>query len=268
MRILGLSTRILAVIGVTGALAIGCGKGADSDVAANLEYAPGRELDVHYPTEPGTWPVLVLAHGAGLGRESYRPFARLLAESGAVVFNADWRVLADHVEDSLGDIACAVRFARTHATEYGGDPGQTVLVGHSTGAVYAGEVASNGDAYAGDCGTETSVLTQGLALLSPAQVPGGRPWSHRTLGSNPDLRIVIVHGEADDVARPSLSIRTADLLEDAGYEVTVTLVDSDHYQLVLAGPAQEDPDDIAADHPARITAAAIMDLARSLRRQG
>jgi predicted esterase len=267
MRILEPSVRLLVVIGVAGVVAVGCGNGAESDLTANLEYVPGRELDVHYPTQPGPWPVLVLIHGAGLGRESYNSFARLLAESGAVVFNADWRVLADHVEDSLGDIACAVRYARSQADEYGGDPGRTMLIGHSTGAVYAGEVASNGDAYAGDCAMNTSALTQGLALLAPAQVPGGRPWSHRTLGSNPELRVVIVHGQSDDVARPSLSIRTMGLLEDAGYDVAMTLVDGDHYQLVLAGPAQEDPDDIGPDHPARVTAATIMDLARSLGRQ-
>jgi predicted esterase len=233
-------------------------------VVEDVEYVPGRHLDIHHPTGAGPWPVLVLIHGAGLDRDSYGQFADLLAESGAVVFNADWRVLADHVEDSLGDIACAVRYARAHATEYGGDPGGMVLIGHSTGAIYAGEVATNGDVYKGDCPGDTSALTGGLAMLSPAQVPGGRPWSHRTLGSNPELQVVIAHGEDDDVARPSLSLRTARTLEAAGYDVEMELVEGDHYRLVLADSPPDGLDGIADDHPAKVTADLILRLARSL----
>jgi alpha-beta hydrolase superfamily lysophospholipase len=249
---------------VAGALLAGCASRPGTDLAGDVSYAPGRELDVHFPVDPGPWPVFVLIHGAGLERGSYSAFADLLAQSGAVVFNADWPVLADHVEDSLGDIACAVRYARENASEFGGDPDRTVLIGHSTGAVYAGEVATNGDVYASDCSAEASALTEGLALLSPAQVPGGGPWSHRSLGSNPDLRIVVVHGHEDTVARPSLSVRTTDLLEEAGYEVSLTLLDSDHFELVLVSLAGRDHDELPDDHPALITAAVIMDLARSL----
>lgn len=258
------SVRFLVAVGMMGAVVAGCANGLDTDLTRDVEYAPGRQLDVHSPVESGDWPVLVLIHGAGLERRSYSAFADLLAESGAVVFNADWPVLADHVEDSLGDIACTVRFAREHASEFGGDSDRIVLIGHSTGAVYAGEVATNGDVYTGDCPIEGSALTQGLALISPAQVPGGRPWSHSSLGFNPNLRIVVIHGEEDDVARSSLSVRTANMLEAAGYAVSLLLLDSDHYELVLARPEGGDSGYITEDHPARVTAAAIMDLARAL----
>lgn len=256
--------RVPVVAALFGTLVVGCASELDTEVTPDVEYVPGQQLDVHSPVGPGPWPVLVLIHGAGLGRDSYRAFADLLAESGAVVFNADWPVLTDRVEHSLADIACAVRHAKEHASEFGGDPDRTVLVGHSTGAVYAGEVATNGDAYPGDCPTETSALTHGLALLAPAQVPGGGPWSHRTLGSNPDLRIVVVHGREDRVARPSLSVRTSELLEDTGYEASLSLVDGDHYELVLAGPTGADPGEPSEDHPVRLTVGKIMDLARSL----
>lgn len=263
MRLLRFLMRPLVAVMVTAVVA-GCASGFDTDLLPGVEYAPGQQLDVHSPVGPGSWPVLVLIHGAGLERGSYGAFADLLAESGAVVFNADWSVLANHVEDSLGDVACAVRYAREHAPQFGGDPDRTVLIGHSTGAVYAGEVATNGDVYTGECLTEMSALTQGVALLSPAQVPGGGPWSHRSLGSNPNLRVVVVHGEQDEVARPSLSVRTTALLEEAGYEVSLTLLDSDHFELVLVSLSDGDPDEIPDDHPARIAADLIMDLAWSL----
>lgn len=250
--------------GLVAVMSTACASAAPTDVVPDLEYGAGQKLDVYFPTEGGPWPVVVLVHGAGLGPDSYQLFAELLADSGLVVFNADWRVLSPLLADSLGDVACAVRYAKDRASEFGGDPNKVVLVGHSTGAVYAGEVAVNGDAYPGACGLGTSALTEGLALISPAQVPGGRPWSHSSLGLNPDLHIVLIHGLNDDVVSPRRSERTSALLQDAGYEVTTSFMNGGHYDLVLVDQAIADVGSIPDDHPARAVAAQITDLAASL----
>lgn len=259
------SIRRLAIYWVIACVvATACAERADISVVTELEYGSRQTLDVYSPAGGGPWPVVVLVHGAGLDPDSYQRFAELLARSGLVVFNIEWRVLAPHLAESLGDVACAVRYAKDRAAEFGGDPERVVLVGHSTGAIYAGEVATNGDSYPGDCGSQTSALTEGLALISSAQVPGGRPWSHDSLGLNPGLQIVVIHGRNDEVVEPRISMRTARWLEDAGYEVSTMFLDAGHNDLVLVDLADADsgPRD---DDAARAVAAAIVDLANSLR---
>lgn len=255
---------LLLVIGLAVLGVVGCGDESRTGLVADVQIAPGQELDIHFPEEPGQWPSIVVIHGAGSERESYRRFAELLAQSGAVVFNADWRVLTGHVENSLEDIACAVRYAKLHAAEYGGDPERTLLVGHSTGAAYAGEVATNGNAYSGACELEASATTEGLVLISPAQVPGGRPWRHSSLGLNQTLRISILHGTRDVVIRPSLSTRTAKLLEEAAYQVSLKLLDGGHSDLVAAdlepGPGLV----ISEEHPVRAVIEEIVRLTGQL----
>lgn len=260
----GLFARMAMYMVVVAVTAISCGGALRTETVTGLEVAGGQMLDVHFPVDGGPWPVVVLIHGAGLEPGNYDRFAELLAESGLVVFNADWRVLAPLVADSLGDIACAVRYAKDRAPEFGGEPESTLLVGHSTGAVYAGEIATNGDAYPGECGVDTSALTEGLALVAPAQVSGGRPWSHDSLGLNPDLRIAVIHGLGDDVVDLRIAVRNADLLNDAGYDVTTTWLDGGHLDLVLADRASEQADRIPGDHPARAAVEAIVDLADQL----
>lgn len=118
-----------------------------TDVAYESANAPDA-LDVYVPTKSGPWPVVVMFHGAPgsdpvTDRGYLSAHARRIADLGFVVFNASWGhvpgVGAD-APDRAGllavqsQAACAVEFARGHATEYGGDPSTMIVFGHSGGA--------------------------------------------------------------------------------------------------------------------------------------
>lgn len=240
-----------------GALFVVSCSGQASEPLRDIDYMDGQRLDVHRPQiMDASSPIVVLFHGAGLDRTNYEAFATGLAESGAVVFNADWAVLPAMKRVALEQVACAVRYARAEGAALGADPERLVLVGHSTAAVFTGEVATHGDQYIGDCPTEGSARPTALALISPAQVTGGAPWRMQSL-EGPLPRTAVVHGVDDMVARPSLSERIARDLEANGYEVDLHLIEGDHYDLVKVdlGGAED-----IADTPGDTTIDIILDL--------
>ncbi len=228
------------VVVVMALVAASCSRTELTRFDDDIEYIEGRQLGVHAPVAEGPWPVVVLLHGAGRDRHAYEVFADHLAERGAVVFNADWSVLPPSTAVALEEISCAVRYARKHAADFGGDPERVVLVGHSTAAAYAGRVATGRDDLMGACRIDASASPDGLALLSSAGIPGGQPWPYSSLGGNPELCVAVVHGRDDEVASPSRSIRTATILEEAGYDVSLEMVPGAHNDLVMVETS--DPD--------------------------
>lgn len=230
---------LLVAIALT---ALSCASQDVVELASNVPFIQDRELDVIGPVDPGApLPAVVLLHGAGLQRSDYRDLAESIAERGAVVFNADWRVLPATQNGGLEDAACAVRYARNHASEYGADPDRIVLIGHSTGGVFAGRIGTDGDSFAGDCTEPGSALPNALVIISPAQVPGGPPWPHSSLGGNPDMPIAIIHGVSDTVVSDRLSDRTAAVLGAAGYSVTLLKIAGGHFDVVMVDPPDGEP---------------------------
>jgi acetyl esterase/lipase len=166
-----------------------------------------------------------------------------------VVFNISVSYSVPPV-DAIEDIACAVRFARAKAHDYGGDPTTITLVGNSSGAAKGAIVAMDGDSYQGDCVvTEGSVLPDALVgyegpfdyathLYGTFDVPGLRhedpeiwalvdPYSH--IGGNGDLVVRLIHGRDNDAGPydvpPDASAEFQRKLADAGYDVELIYVD-------------------------------------------
>jgi acetyl esterase/lipase len=106
------------------------------DVVYMIPLGPAvveQRLDVYAPGEPGAWPVVVFAHGLGEDKEDRAELSRAIAGQGAVVFTLDWPAVSPsqpvqfrEMEEAL---ACAVRFARASASDYGGDPARVTLAG-------------------------------------------------------------------------------------------------------------------------------------------
>lgn len=106
-----------------------------------VAYAPGPRglLDVYRPAAARTpAPVVVFIYGGGWDsgrRLDYRFVGLSLARRGYVAVVPDYRLYPQvRWPAFLQDNALAVRWARDHAAEYGGDPARMVLMGHSAGA--------------------------------------------------------------------------------------------------------------------------------------
>jgi acetyl esterase/lipase len=136
-------------------------------IAKDIPYTSELKLDVYAPGAPGPWPVVVVYHGGNVTKTSTAGLSRAIAGRGAVVFTPTWhssQPSPDDVENgTIGqgfeDAACAVRFARKSAPEYGGDPARIVAIGHSAGGPAAAVMALAGDNFKGDC-----LIHEGSAL--------------------------------------------------------------------------------------------------------
>jgi acetyl esterase/lipase len=107
----------------------------------NLRYQPGDRgtLDVYAPrSADGNAPVVLFIYGGAWdsGRKAQYAFVGdALASAGIVTVIPNYRVYPEvRWPTFLQDNARAVRWAVNHAADYGGDPCDVFLMGHSAGA--------------------------------------------------------------------------------------------------------------------------------------
>lgn len=116
-------------------------------VTTDVPFRPGPrgELDVYRPVSARAAPVVVFLYGGSWDegrRQDYRFVGLSLARRGFVAVIPDYRIYPEvRWPTFLQDNAEAVRWARDHATAYGGDPQDMFLMGHSAGAYNAMELA-------------------------------------------------------------------------------------------------------------------------------
>jgi acetyl esterase/lipase len=215
----------------------------------------GSKLDVYTPGEPGPWPVVVVVHGFAQSRRSFAPLAEAIASEGAVVLNIDV-AMSFPFQTTIEEVACAVRFARAMASDYGGDETRITLIGNSAGASTGAIVAMAGDDFAGDC-----VVTEGSALVDALVGYEGpydwgtqnsragnfvalreedaelwesiNPYSH--IGGNPDLVVRLIHGDDTGTAwyevPRQVSVEFHEALAEARYDAELTLLEGPHVGL-------------------------------------
>mgnify|MGYP000565415796 CR=1 FL=1 len=161
-----ITRRHLVSAGLTGSFLLnGCsrfGKRVDENAVRNAEalpvddllitrdlaYAPGdrHTLDVYTPRTAGkARPVVVFIYGGTWisgAKAEYTWVGIALARQGYVAVVADYRIYPNGAWPGfIEDNAAAVRWARDHAAELGGDPAKLVLLGHSAGAFNAASLA-------------------------------------------------------------------------------------------------------------------------------
>jgi acetyl esterase/lipase len=111
-------------------------------VAAGVAYGAEhrQRLDVYRPERavPGPLPVVVFFYGGGWdsgSRGGYEFAGRAFASRGFVAVVPDYRLSPEvRFPTFVEDAARAVRWARDHAAEFGGDPARIAIAGHSAGA--------------------------------------------------------------------------------------------------------------------------------------
>ncbi len=91
------------------------------------------KLDITYPTDTASLPVVVWFHGGGLtGGNKFIPAE--LEESNLVVVAPNYRLVPNvGVDSCIDDAAEAVAWVFENAAKYGGDPSKIFVTGHSAG---------------------------------------------------------------------------------------------------------------------------------------
>jgi hypothetical protein len=110
-------------------------------VRKGVQYVAGgtdkQRLDVYAPAEGRGMPVLVFVHGGEWARGdkadvSTKP--KFFNDHGVVFVSVNYRLSAtDQHPAQVNDVAAALRWCREHIGEYGGDPRDLTLMGHSAG---------------------------------------------------------------------------------------------------------------------------------------
>jgi len=121
------------------------------EVMRDLAYGDDerQQLDVYTSGSTGRKPVVLFVHGGAFvdGHRNRSPevYANVLyyfARHGCVGVNMEYRLApANTYPSGTQDVAGAVAWVRQHIEEYGGDPGQIYLMGHSAGAAHAASYA-------------------------------------------------------------------------------------------------------------------------------
>jgi arylformamidase len=119
----------------------------------DIRYFEGtgrQKLDVFSPLNARDRPIVIFVHGGGwmIGDKNlfglYRNIGRFFARHGIVAVMVNYRLspLVKHPEH-VRDVARAFAWVRKHGRDFGGDPDQIILAGHSAGAHLVALLATN-----------------------------------------------------------------------------------------------------------------------------
>ncbi len=116
-------------------------------VHKNIEFDAKNRLDadIYAPANAAGAPVVVFFYGGSWEsgkRRWYGYVGKTLANNGIVTIIPDYRKYPDvQFPAFVEDAANAVRWARDHAPEFGGDPSRLYVMGHSAGGQIAALIA-------------------------------------------------------------------------------------------------------------------------------
>lgn len=253
----GLSSAIVALAGCSPQRALNAFVPDDGyRLSAGRAYGdhPRQRLDVYVPRAGALpAPVVVFFYGGRWSsgeRAGYRFVAQALTERGYVAVVPDYRLYPEvRFPAFVEDGAAVVAWVRHHIGDYGGDPGQVFLMGHSAGAHIAAMLATDRRFLHAE-GLAPTDLAGFVGLAGPydflplkaddlrdmfgppARFPASQPVRFVNGDEPPTL---LVHGLDDGTVLPRNSRRLAAALEAAGVPVdTVFYPDAGHVRVVAA----------------------------------
>lgn len=209
----------------------------------NLEFdgRNGLDLDVYAPANAAGAPVVVFIYGGSWEsgkRRWYGYVGKTLASNGIVTMIPDYRKYPDvQFPAFVDDAANAVRWARDHAPEFGGDPSRLYVMGHSAGGQIAALLACD-PRYLDAAGMRTSDLTGMIGLAGAydflpfveeePQIFGADETSvHDSQPINfvnsAEPALLLLQGEDDDEVEPSNATAMAAKARAAGSPVELKL---------------------------------------------
>lgn len=113
-----------------------------AEVINNIEYGKvgdlSLKLDVNVPDGKGLFPIAIVVHGGGWSRgdkqDEITTILTPLTEAKFTWFSINYRLAPAHrYPAGLEDVETAIRWVKTHATKYKGDPKRIALIGYSAG---------------------------------------------------------------------------------------------------------------------------------------
>jgi alpha-beta hydrolase superfamily lysophospholipase len=217
-------------------------------------------LDIYVPDGPGPFATVVLVGPSGRGYLA--GLAEDLANRGILVYNADFRDVGTSgggYPAGFQDVACAVRFARANASQYGGEAGSVALLGHSLGAWVGSVVALDPTEFQGGClaggsgkpdafvGFAGNYQTDsGLNAGDLRDFFGGSPSEMAAAygAANPfnyatgtPIPVQLVAGTDDESVDPDQSRALEAFLTERGWNPTLTMIPGDGHMSILDEPS-------------------------------
>ncbi len=137
-----------------------------AEIQKGIEYenvdGESLKLDISVPDGKGPFPVAILIHGGGWGGGDravvYVPPTDPFTDAKFTWFSIDYRLAPQHRWPAcMDDVRTAIRWIKTHAGDYKGDPDNITLVGYSAGGHLAAFAAATED---------ESTKVQGLVLFA------------------------------------------------------------------------------------------------------
>ena len=263
-RVTGTRAARWVVVAALAALLGGCAAGGEavspttaSPVpvsSAGAAYDPALVSEVYPPTttSEGAVPVVLVVPGGGWStadRTGMTPLAKALAAAGFFTVNTSYRAGIDgaHFPVPLQDVRCAAGYAVAQAIAAGLTPGPVVLVGHSAGGHLVALAGTSGSALARRCKDAVPTIAGVVGLAGVYDTAGfasfmgeffGTPRTqNRTLWDSgdpihyveahtapPNLRVLLIHGDADATVPVDQAVAFARALRDARMTVTLDVV--------------------------------------------
>ncbi|MFM5918306.1 MAG: alpha/beta hydrolase [Novosphingobium sp.] len=232
---------------------------------ADGHYGPdlAERIEVIVPAEssPRARPVVIFIHGGSWNSgnpHDYRFVGRTFAREGYVVVLPGYRLGEQgRFPRMLEDSAAAVAWTRDHIAQYGGDPGQVVLMGHSAGA-YNVMMLGLERQWLGRAGVPDGFVKGVIGLSGPYDFfPFTSDSTRAAFGRAPDPvltqpihfargdapHVLLITGDKDTTVKPRNSLALAAALTAAGTPTRpVVLPGLDHGDTVmkLAAPFSRD----------------------------
>ena len=233
---------------------MGGGSGV-SRIGKDLAFGSnGQTLDVWRPVGPVVKrPVVIFWYGGGWykgNRRAYGFAARAFAKAGFVVVVPDYRKVPQiRFPAMLQDGADAVKWTRDHIGEFGGDPAQIVLSGHSAGA-YTVAMLTLDQRWLKAVGVDPRIVKAAAPLCGPYDF---YPWTSDSArdafkgAADPAMTqpitfaradappMLLVTGTADTTVRPRNAIHLAARLKTLGGRVElINYPNQTHEGVVMA----------------------------------
>lgn len=226
-------------------------------VAPDQRYGPYNRnlLDVYAPASAQGAPTVLFVHGGswqGGDKAIYRFVGESLARAGYVTGVMNYRLAPQNRYPTyVQDTAAALRWLRDHAGDFGGNPNNLFVVGHSAGAFNAVEAVDN-ERWLREAGVPIGAVRGVIGIAGPYSYDF-RQFSSRVAfpeGSTPDEVMpdrhvrreapphLLLVAANDTTVEPQNALNMEAALKAAGVPVTRTVLPRVNHITIVAALAR------------------------------